>query len=128
MNTNRCPNDSPLLPTDLSPVLLSFSVSLLYCCSAFLASSRVCLDADVVLNVITRSTSGNSGCGDSGIYRGLMTRQLKQVIGHFRYNITNTKYVPYSVVMGQIRVSPFKHLERYQNPSSDDISKFWKIL
>lgn len=54
-------------------------MSLLYCCSAFLASSRIGLDKDVVLNVRTRSTSGNPDCGDSesGI-GGVMTRQLKQ--------------------------------------------------
>lgn len=57
-NTSRWPNDSPLLPTDLRPAYLSVSVSLLYSCSAFLASSRVwCLDFEV-LNVMIRSTSG----------------------------------------------------------------------
>jgi hypothetical protein len=67
-NTSRWPNDSPLLPTDLRPAYLRVSVSLLYSCSAFLASSRVCGldDCLEVLNVIIRSTSGGR---DSGIFR-----------------------------------------------------------
>lgn len=67
-------------------------MSLLYCCSAFLASSRIGLDKDVVLNVRTRSTSGNPDCGDSesGIGGDDKTAQTN---GRFRHDITNTKYL-----------------------------------